>query len=85
MPATPAENALTAAYELAQQELKQQPEDDRGAVIVLGIIGEDMKCHAYGSPEMWAKMLAGVAERNDQFKLAMQVASLAIQHGVSLD
>jgi hypothetical protein len=79
MTAAAAEASLRTAYEEATAIIKEQPQGEKGAVVVLSMIEDDMVGLAFGSPENWAKMLFGVAERNQDFKLALWLTMQAIE------
>lgn len=68
---------LTSTYRDAVSLLGTQPEAERGAVIILDTLGQDLNAVAYGSPEQWANMLLSIATRNQDFALAL---ILAYQH-----
>lgn len=79
-----AEQSIETAYQDAVEVLKKQPADERGAIIILAIVGEDMKGKAYGKAEDWAKMMLGVAQRNEEFSLALRFAAHELMTGAQL-
>ncbi|WP_216726148.1 hypothetical protein [Hymenobacter siberiensis] len=73
------ETAIKQLYGEAVAELETQPKDERGALIILSLLDEDMLGKAYGSPQVWAGMLMGVAEHNQDFLLALAIAFTDLQ------
>ena len=65
---------LNSTYNAAVAVLATQPQQDRGAVIVLETLNGDLDAHAYGTPGQWADMLVSVAIRNEDFMLALLIA-----------
>lgn len=68
------ETALEASYRQGVALLESQPLDERGALIVLSLLDEDMMGFAYGTPAAWTKILVSVATRDDNFCLALALA-----------